>query len=348
MNKDTFCILPFKHLYADPDGKIRACCIAESFSGKENNIRLNSISEAYNSPEFKSLRKDLISGVKNPVCKVCWEREDTGGKSQRLYSNKRFGFDFKSKNDGAVNPNFSSIDIRFSNLCNFKCIMCGPWLSSAHWGENEKKQGIPKVVKIKDNIVSELIPFLGDLEYVFFGGGEPLIMPEHYQMLSFLEEYKTSITIKYTTNLSIIKHDIVDLINIWKKFNKVQIQVSIDGLFEKGEKIRVGLDTKKFLENIRVLQESNIYYTLSYTTGNHNIFDIYDFIDNVFKYNIAEDESIIELHNYVTSPEKFSLHNMSQLQKQQAIDYLNSGIVNIKTEYLKSQIINLINFLKEL
>lgn len=347
MDKDTFCILPFKHLYADPDGKIRACCIAKPFEGEGNSIRYYDISNAFNSNDFKLLRKDLTSGVKNSICEVCWKREEVGAKSQRIYSNKRFGIDFEMEEDGTTIPKFSSIDIRFSNLCNFKCIMCGPWLSSAHWGDTQKKQGIPKVIKIKDTIVDELIPYLDELEYVFFGGGEPLIMPEHYQLLGYLAKNKPDITIKYTTNLSIIKEDTLTLIKTWKKFRKVQVQVSIDGLFDKGEKIRVGLDTKKFLDNIKILQDNNIYYTLSYTTGNHNVLDIYEFIKDVFDNNIVDNEKLIELHNYVTSPEKFSLNNMTEKQKLQAVEYLSKGLSNIKTDYLRFQIINLIKFLSK-
>ena len=337
MNKSTFCILPFKHLYADPDGKVRPCCISKPIEGK--NLKTNHIADVYNTEPFKKLRLDLVNGVKNDICDTCWDREKVGANSQRIFSNKQYGFDYEMYDDGAVLPDFTSIDVRFSNLCNFKCVMCGPWLSSAHWnGEG------PRVVKIKDNIVEELIPFLDDLQHIYFGGGEPLLMPEHYDMLKYLYDNKRDITIKYTTNLSVIKHDVYDLIGMWKKFKGVHLQVSIDGLFEKGENIRKGLDTKKFLKNIDLLKENDLYYTLSYTTGNHNVFDIYEFIHNVKSLKVATEE-MIELHNYVTSPFKYSINNMTKEKKNHAMEYLLENIDSVKSNNLRKQIYNLIKFI---
>lgn len=344
MNKSTFCILPFKHLYADPTGEIRPCCIATSLNDGLN-LKQNNIEDVYNSNSFKKLRLDLINGVKNEICSTCWEREDVDGDSMRIYSNSKYGFDYKMKDDGYVHPDFTDIDVRFSNLCNFKCIMCGPWLSSAHWGDTEKKKGIPKVLNIKDNIIEELIPYIKNLKHIYFGGGEPLIMPEHYEMLKYLHDTNRNITIKYTTNLSVIKHDVYDLIQMWKDFKDVHLQISVDGLFEKGEKIRIGFDTKKFLENIQILKENNIFYTLSHTTGSHNIFDIYDFIDDVLRLDVVDDENKIELHNYVTSPEKYSLTNMSNEDKIKASDYLLSRVDFLKNPFLKKQIYNIVKFL---
>ena len=347
MNQNTFCILPFRHLYSDPDGSLRACCISKPFKGLSSNIKNFSIDQAFNSQEFIDLRKDLISGNKNSLCTACWSREETGGKSQRMYSNEIYGYDHTMKEDGTVDPNFLSIHVRFSNLCNFKCVMCGHWLSSSHWDKEKQKQGIPKVIYIKDNIVEELIPYLTDLEEVYFGGGEPLIMPEHLSLLQYLAEYNTDIRIKYTTNLSTFKPDIYTLIELWAKFKHVHVQVSIDGLFEKGEKIRVGLKTDKFIENIKILKDNKVNYSLSYTTGNYNVLDIYEFISNVKELEIVESEDQIELFNYVTSPSEYSIKNMTKEETEQAIEYLKTGIIDIKADFLKSQIIDMIKFIEE-
>lgn len=347
MNQGTFCILPFRHLYADPNGELRACCIAKPFTDNKSNIKNFSIEKAFNSEEFKNLRKDLLAGKKNSLCNACWSREESGGESQRTYSNIQFGADHTMKEDGFVDPNFLSIDVRFSNLCNFKCVMCGHWLSSAHWDKEKEKQGIPKVIYIKDNIVEELIPYIDNLEEVYFGGGEPLIMPEHLTLLTYLANHNTDVRIKYTTNLSTFKPDIYELIGLWTKFKHVHVQVSIDGLFEKGESIRVGFNTDKFIKNINILKDKDVYYTLAYTTGNYNILDIYEFISKVLELGIVDSEDKIELFNYVTSPFKYSIKNMSKEDTVEAIEYLEAGISGISSDFLKSQILNMVNFLEQ-
>jgi len=262
MNKDTFCILPFVHLYSNTQGIVSPCCISEKFDSKTN-LKNSSIDEVYNTPQFKKLRKDLLEGKRPSVCNRCWKLESKGISSFRNHWNEKFGYEYEMEDDGYVKPNFKYIDIRFSNLCNFKCIMCMYEYSSSHWTRDLEKKGIPKVIKIKDNIVSELSPYISNLQQIYFAGGEPLIMEEHYEMLNLLHNTNRNVSIEYTTNLSLIKEDFISLVKKWKDFKSVNIQVSLDGLYEKGERIRVGMKTDVVLENIKMLQTHNINYTIS-------------------------------------------------------------------------------------
>ena len=54
---------------------------------------------------------------------------------------------------------------------------------------------------------------------------------------------------------------------------------------------------------------------------------------------------MIELHNYVTSPFKFSLHNMTKEKKNHAMEYLLENIDTIQSNSLRKQIYNLIKFI---
>ena len=87
-----------------------------------------------------------------------------------------------------------------------------------------------------------------------------------------------------------------------------------------------------------------MYYTFSFTTGNHNVLDVYEFIEHVKKLDIGT-EDMLELHNYVTSPFKFSLHNMTKDKKNHAIEYLLENIDSVKSNSLRKQIYNLIKFI---
>ena len=71
---DTFCPLPFKHLYTHTNGTLKACCISSNFK-TPTSLKTQSIEEAYNTEEFKQLRLDLTNGIKNEICKACWERK---------------------------------------------------------------------------------------------------------------------------------------------------------------------------------------------------------------------------------------------------------------------------------
>ena len=83
----TFCILPFIHLYAEPKGEMKPCCIAGGFD-EPLNLKKLSIDDAFNSPQMKELRKDMLDGNRNKVCDVCYKKEDLSGHSPRIDFNK--------------------------------------------------------------------------------------------------------------------------------------------------------------------------------------------------------------------------------------------------------------------
>jgi len=344
MNKKTFCILPFIHLYSNTQGIVSPCCISEKFESKTN-LKNSSIDEVYNTPQFKKLRKDLISGKKSKICNRCWKIESKGIPSLRNHWNDKFGYEYEMEYDGYVKPDFKYIDIRFSNLCNFKCIMCMYEYSSSHWTKELEKKGIPKVININDDIVNQLKPYISNLKQIYFAGGEPLIMKEHYEMLDYLYETNTNIHIEYNTNLSLIKADFEKLVKKWKKFKSVNVQVSLDGLNELGEKIRIGMKTKNVLDNILLLKKNNIDYKISFTVGNYNITNIYEFAKELLDSNIIENEEQLEFNNYVFTPLKYSIQNLTNEKEVQL--YLSNVMELFQSGRLKQQILDIKNIIKK-
>ena len=90
-----------------------------------------------------------------------------------------------------------------TDFCNFSCNYCPDFLHSGDFATG-KKLGFPTD--------EEIFKFIDQLQHISetkkiklqvqFGGGEPLIMEEHFEMLKFLHKSNKNITIKYTTNLS--------------------------------------------------------------------------------------------------------------------------------------------------
>ena len=191
----TFCILPFVHLYAEPTGEMKPCCIAGGFE-KPIDLKTMSIDEAFNSEQMKELRESMIKGERHKVCDVCYVREDRGEKSPRNNFNENESWKFpKVEDDYSVPVDFQHVDIRFSNLCNFKCRMCSHIFSS-NWYEDEIKlfpkysdaNNKPKVMKVSNTIVKDLKPYIKNVTSWYFAGGEPLIMPEHAEILNHLHK----------------------------------------------------------------------------------------------------------------------------------------------------------------
>lgn len=372
---DTFCILPYVHFYTEPKGEVKPCCIAGGFD-EPLNLKSMSIEETFNSPQMKQLRKDMENGKRNKVCDVCYKREDATGHSPRIdvFNKNPLWKKPELKKDYSVPSDFQHIDIRFSNLCNFKCRMCNHDFSS-NWYEDMKKirpdniRGT-KVLKASETIVEDLIPHLSKVKSFYFAGGEPLIMPEHYKVLKYLhdtfpkKEFYISddenlkaidIAIHYNTNLSVIKYDEESLIDIWKSFKQIFLSISCDGIGDVGEYQRTGFSTKKFEENLKIIkkyfrpmnvQKSEGYglkYNFQYTTTSMNVYHIFDFIDYMMNKNHITDSDQIDFY-YAWSPNEVALSYLPDLEKNKIEKFLNKNKVNY-SEKTQIEIDSMINFM---
>ena len=72
-SKKTHCILPYMHLYAEPTGLVKPCCIGVEFEDKLS-LRDLSVEAAINSPQMKELRKDMREGIRKDDCLFCYDR----------------------------------------------------------------------------------------------------------------------------------------------------------------------------------------------------------------------------------------------------------------------------------
>ena len=130
-NKNTFCLAPWYNIFVDSDKKLSPCCDSKKDIMKYNYSQLENY---FFSDKLEQLRKDLINGIKNNNCTACWTKEKQKGNSLRLQFNKALGKPSKSSILNQIeNPsikNKKSFDLVLGNLCNLKCIMCKPRLSS--------------------------------------------------------------------------------------------------------------------------------------------------------------------------------------------------------------------------
>jgi MoaA/NifB/PqqE/SkfB family radical SAM enzyme len=185
--------------------------------------------------------------------------------------------------DGSVTSKIVNLDLRFGNLCNQKCIMCSPQHSNQwydDWAAISDGAAIYQKGKYK---VFPLIPdekgktvmngltswwetedwwnkfdeIAKDLRYIYFTGGEPLIVPAMQECLDRLINagYSKDIELRYDTNLSVINNKVIDK---WKHFKNVILCISIDDTQERYELIRFPGKYDRILENIKTIKEKNI------------------------------------------------------------------------------------------
>lgn len=315
-----FCMSPWIHLHNFPDGRVFPCCLTPQ-EQPVGSLKENTLSEIWNSDGMKQLRLNMLNGVPSQACNKCYEQEGKGFWNLRRMFNHKFSshvdlIDATSEDGSCSVMKILYFDFRFSNLCNFKCRMCGPQLSSSWYDEHlQLTKGFPavssKVIQPKENIEDfwqQVKPHLEHVEEVYFAGGEPLIMEEHYRILkALIEKKRTNVLIRYTTNLSTLKYKDHDIFSLWKKFERVEVGASIDAIGARLEYIRKGAKWSNILDNVkRIVSESDrTHLSLMPTLNFYNAYHIVDlywyFVNNSyidpsqFNFNVLTDPSFFRI-----------------------------------------------------
>ena len=285
INTDKRCILAYTSMYIEPDGKIRPCCVADDFKEELNFNDYDSITEIINAPQFKELRKSMEDGDPLSMCDICYK----GNNQLMPHWNNMWEHKLKDPLLSDKNQNVQSLDYldaRFSNLCNFKCRTCGPDLSSSWYDDNVKLYGplphkkIIRPYKDEETFWKKVEPYMDGLEEIYFAGGEPLIMEEHYRILKKLDERKMyHVRLKYNTNFSIMTYKKLDVMEIWNRFESVKIGASLDGMGKRGEYLRKGQSWEQVEENRKRMFEicPDVYVFLATCLNVYNSFHVPDF-----------------------------------------------------------------------
>jgi hypothetical protein len=179
---------------------------------------------------MKKLRQEMTSGIEPSACRKCFDREKVTGESSRTYHIRDFPSvitkipEITAEDGTCSEMKLKYWDFRFSNLCNFKCRSCGPRYSSS-WVPDAKKLGIineqEKVWYIESVNQRANFDFLDEqvkyVEKIYFAGGEPLLMDEHWQILDMLiANNRFDVTLNYNTNCSTLVHNKKNVIDMGK------------------------------------------------------------------------------------------------------------------------------------
>jgi MoaA/NifB/PqqE/SkfB family radical SAM enzyme len=275
-----------------PNGKTMLCCDSP-WENHIGDLRENSLQEVWNSDRMKQVRLNMLNGKKCKECVRCYEKEAKGHDSLRVRSNRdwlgpHWDKVAKTNADGSLDDlHIVYLDFRFSNVCNLRCRYCGPELSS-NWYADAKASTFnisptERVIQIRkdvDNFMEEFDPMLEHIEQIYWAGGEPIMMDEHWGIMNRLVEMgKTDIRIFYNTNFTTLtykKHNVLDL---WKNFDNISVGASLDAEGVRGEYQRKGTVWADVENNIKQLKETSpeVDFYISATVSAYNAWHITDF-----------------------------------------------------------------------
>ena len=344
----TLCVVPWIHIHTNPSGIATPCCIAESCTKPEGvgNAREQSLMEIVNSEPMKKLRLDMLAEVKNSECTKCYEHEEQGLKSFRNMINDEFSHQYdvinSTKKDGSLKEfKMRYFDIRFNNICNFKCRTCGSGFST-QWEQEDLKHKVwnAKVIPKNDNkeFLAEVLDQIPNMETAYFAGGEPLITEEHYILLEeMIRSGKTDINLRYNTNLSNLKFKDKDLLSLWKHFtNGVNVYASIDHYGERAEYIRHGTDWGVVETNFKLVKKTPfINLHMNTVLSVFNILTIRDFYQYLYDNKMySNKDSVYMLYN-MSTPEFLACHILPPDLKIKAKESLEQTVKFLKSKKFK-------------
>lgn len=296
MQSTSFCMMPWVHMHAFPDGRVYPCCLAEYWHPM-GDLRKNTMREIWNHDKYRAMRRNMLDDKPCVECTKCYEREKHGAFSMRYDANRNYGHHIniveKTKPDGTYNDfEIKYWDVRFSNLCNFRCRSCGPIFSSSWYNDHVKLYNrIPdslgrEINRIEytagdeESMIRQMEEHVPYLEQVYFAGGEPLIMKEHYYLLEkLIEAGKTDVRLQYNTNFSELRFKDKHVFDYWKHFKNVSVGASLDGMHKQGELIRKGQDWQQTVANreLMIQEVPHVDFYVGSTVSSMNVLHILKF-----------------------------------------------------------------------
>jgi len=280
IESETFCFHPYLELSTNPAGHTRPCCYYDGYLYPDGSDKISlknvlsihdpgaTFEKIWETENLQELRRSMWKGKLPKECDIC---KRDGNASMRSRSVKEYKNDREVLQlvDNTINNNFKvkhlpiRLELKPSNLCNLKCIICNSYDSSQIGKElvdmSKKFKGINVVAgrfdsinKYKTGIIEEdeayievpstdysdnpgvwdsFIAMAPTLKTLSFAGGEPTLSEFVLRALRYCVEnnYAKNIVVFCSSNYTNLNKNFLELMPHYKRFELI---ASIDG-FEK-------------------------------------------------------------------------------------------------------------------
>ena len=269
-----FCPVPWTGLMYNFDGAVKNCIRS---AGTIGNIKDTTLPDILQGPTNTSRQTNIVDKTPVATCHTCYDLE-RGKKGFNHISDRVFYIKElkQTPTDTYRTGNFDlqTIDVRWTNLCNFACVYCSSEFSSKWADELNVKIEQPSEQQ-SANFKEYIYKHAHQLKHVYLAGGEPLLMKEN---LALLKELNPEVNLRINTNLSKVDTGMFDAVC---SFKNVHWTVSVETIGEEFEYIRFGGKWSDFLDNLNTIRKLDhkisfnmLWFLLNYNT----VFDCVDYL----------------------------------------------------------------------
>lgn len=281
LTNPAFCPMPWTGLMYNFDGDVKNCIRS---AGKLGNIRDNSIEQILMGPTNMHTQFNMINRAPGPTCSPCYDL-DQGKRGFEHISDRVFYIrelkDVPLTTYTEQNFDLQTIDVRWSNVCNFACTYCGPKFSS-RWAEELQVEQNTPTDQQRAEFKEYIFRHAQQLKHVYLAGGEPLLMKENLELLDLLDP---DVNLRINTNLSKVDTQVFNRIC---EFKNVHWIVSVESVEEEYEYIRYGGRWDDFLDNLKTIQKLDhkiSFNMLHFMLNYQSIFDCVDYLKGMGFHN---------------------------------------------------------------
>lgn len=279
-----FCPMPWTGLMYNFDGKVKNCIRSDEKVGLLGNIKDTPIEEILLGPINLTKQTNITNNKPAAGCHTCYDLEH-GKQGFDIISDRIFYIrEFKKTSLDTYQVNnfdLQTIDVRWTNLCNFACVYCTSEFSSKWADELGKKIAQPTDQQQAD-FKEYIYKHAKNLKHVYLAGGEPLLIKENLQLL---QELNPEVNLRINTNLSKVDTGVFDAVC---GFKNVHWTVSVETIQDEFEYIRFGGRWDDFLDNLNTISKLDhkisfnmLWFLLNYDT----IFGCVDYLKKLGFHN---------------------------------------------------------------
>lgn len=305
------------------------------------------------SEHVQTVKQKLMSGDLDLHCQQCQAGESNGtGNLRQIYKMVSSSVGINCAKDWSTESVPEYAEFRLSNLCNFKCRMCGP--SASHLIADEVEQhpellnyyGKTNSVKMHSSpeFINDIMLLIPKLKRVQFTGGEPTLIPEVIEIMDVMVDqgHSQNISLHITTNVSTINPGFFERLT---KFKKSSISMSLDAVGQAAEYIRYGTKWNRVVNNVDSYIDlaktyDNIVLDVSVALTAYNVM----VLDQLFEFlttKPAVETMTIMSDNWIFQP-----NCLRGNSRQKAIDSLSAALLLVPQLSLNSS--NALNLTQQL
>lgn len=284
-DRKYFCYEIYKNLAIwSHNGRLayNPCSFFNGFIKETDAFDLDSI---WNGPERAELKRCVETDTPIHGCEVCYQAEEHGLVSRRMASQKLYEEYHQDVDIELDAP--QGLDYTVGNLCNLKCVICGPEDSSA-WIPDSKKiypmKAVDHLKYDKFNQLEILNPeILKNVKSLHFhGGGEPLLSDNHLRLLQAIKQVKGlgDVRVFYNTNATARVSD--EILDLWQQCRLIELYFSIDDVGARFDYQRTGASWNDVVDNLKWYYDHmphNHMFNINCTWSYLNLYYLNELVD---------------------------------------------------------------------